>query len=172
MIDGVHVSLIWAMASNRVIGRGNTLPWKLQADMRNFRLVTMGKPVIMGRKTFQSLKRPLPGRLNIVLSRDSGFRVEGALRTDSLDEALHIAAAQCAIDGQDELFIIGGAEVYALTLPLADRLYLTQIHAEIDGDTWFPLFDRTGWIEVSRIDIPASDKDSHASSLLRLTRSA
>ncbi|MBM4204810.1 MAG: dihydrofolate reductase [Gammaproteobacteria bacterium] len=160
------------MSSNGVIGRGNIMPWKLHADMQNFRRVTMGKPVVMGRKTFQSLKKPLPGRLNIVLSRDRSLRVDGVRTTDSASEALEIASAQCEIDGQDELFVIGGAEIYALTLPLADRFYLTEIHAQIDGDTWFPAFDRSAWTEVTRVDVPASDKDSHAVSLLLLTRSA
>lgn len=158
------------MAENRVIGRGNTMPWKLHTDMQNFRKVTMGKPVIMGRRTFESIKKALPGRLNIVLTRDASFQAKGVQAVQTLDDAFEIAAAQCLIDGQDELFVIGGAEIYALTLPLADRLYLTKIHADIDGDTWFPEFDRGEWREASRIEVAASDKDSHAVSILLLTR--
>jgi dihydrofolate reductase len=170
VIGDVHVSLIWAMASNRVIGRGNRLPWKLSTDMQHFRRVTLGKPVIMGRRTFESLEKPLPGRLNIVVTRDPGLQLPGIRVAHSLDDALDIAAAQCVIDGQDELFVIGGAEIYALALPLADRLYLTEVHAEIEGDTWFPEFDRDLWVEETCLQVPAGDKDSHAASIRRLRR--
>lgn len=170
MIDGIHVSLIWAMASNRVIGRGNRLPWKLSTDMQHFRRVTMGKPVIMGRRTFESLKKPLPGRLNVVVTRNPDLLVPGAKVTHSLEDALDIAAAQCEIDGQDELFVIGGAQLYAAALPIADRLYVTDVHAEIEGDTWFPAFDREAWVEETCLEVPAGDKDAHAASIRRLRR--
>lgn len=170
MIDGVYVSLIWAMASNRVIGRGNGLPWKLSTDMQHFRRVTMGKPVVMGRRTFESLEKPLPGRLNVVVTRNPAFLAQGARVAHSLEDAFDVAAAQCEIDGQDELFVIGGAQIYALALPVADRLYVTEIHAEIEGDTWFPEVDCGMWAEESCMKFPAGDKDSHAASIRRLRR--
>jgi dihydrofolate reductase len=172
VIDHIRISLICAMARNRTIGRDNRLPWKLHTDMQHFRRTTMGKPVVMGRKTFQSFQKPLPGRLNVVLSRDKSFNTTGVVVVDSLDEALSVAAEQCRVDGRDELFVIGGAEVYAQCLARADRLYLTLVHADIEGDTWFPEFDCSQWQEEQRIDVPESDRDSHASCILHLSRIA
>ena len=170
MIDDIRICLIWAMARNRVIGRGNTLPWRLRSEMQHFKRTTMGKPVIMGRKTFESFASPLPGRTNIVLTRDVGYLAAGVTVVTTLDEALEIAGAQCFVDGQSELFVIGGAEIYALALPRADRLVMTQVHADVEGDTFFPEFDRTAWRETSRVEHPASDKDSYPFTIVVLDR--
>lgn len=146
--------MIWAMARNRVIGQGNGLPWRLPKDMAFFMSVTLGKPVIMGRRTFATLDKPLPGRTNIVLSR-SGRRYPGALAAASLDDALALARERCEQDGTKECFIAGGAEIYALAAPRADRLYATLIDAELDGDTFFPALSFDGYRVVSTEDHPA-----------------
>lgn len=142
-----HVNLIAALARNRVIGRGNTMPWHLPADLKRFRALTLGHPVIMGRRTYESIGRPLPDRQNIVVSR-SGFASEGVLGAPSLEHAIELAGAR-------PMFVIGGGEIYRLALPLAARLHLTEIQAEPEGDTWFPEFDRDEWRETSRESGPA-----------------
>jgi dihydrofolate reductase len=134
----VHVALIWAMARNRVIGRDNRLPWRLPRDMQFFVATTMGKPVIMGRRTFESMKAPLAGRTNIVVTSDTGYRREGVLVAHSLEAALDLAQAQCRADDVEEAMVIGGAEIYRVALPLATRLYVTLIDADVEGDTFFP----------------------------------
>jgi dihydrofolate reductase len=139
------VSLVLAMAENGVIGMNGALPWRIPEDMRHFKALTMGKPCIMGRKTWDSLpKKPLPGRANIVVTRDRNFRGDGAVVAHSLDDAL--AHAKNA----EEIAIIGGAEIYAAVLPRANRIYLTEVHAAFDGDASMPPFDRTIWREASR----------------------
>jgi dihydrofolate reductase len=137
------ISLIAALAENGVIGRDNALPWRLPADLARFRRLTLGKPVIMGRKTYESIGRPLPQRRNIVLSRQDLALPEGAVRADGPAAALELA------DGAAETMVIGGAEIYRLFLPLARRLYLTRVHAEIEGDTRFPPLPAAEWREVA-----------------------
>ena len=145
------VSLIAALARNGVIGSGGALPWHLPEDLRRFRSLTIGHPVIMGRRTFEAIGRPLPGRDNIVITRNRGFAAPGCRIAHSLDAA--IAAAGDA----GQLFIIGGAEIYAAALPLASRLHLTEIGADFEGDAFFPAFDRGEWREVSRESPPAGE---------------
>ena len=142
-----RISLIWAMTKNRVIGKDGQLPWDLPDEMAYFRNTTAGKPVIMGRRTFQSVNRPMPGRLNIVLSR-TGFSAPGVSLAADMDTALRIAAQ----DPADECFVIGGTALYAEALPRAARLYATFIDAELDGDTFFPALDFSPWrvIEQAR----------------------
>lgn len=142
-----RLSLIAAVAANGVIGRDNTMPWHLPEDLKRFRALTMGHPMIMGRKTWDSLGRPLPGRTSIVVSRQAGRVLPGALIVPSLDDALQSAAQA---EGGDEAFIIGGAQLYALALPHVQRLLLTEIADPFDGDTVFPGFDRSEWIETAR----------------------
>ena len=137
----MQLALIWAMAENRVIGRNNSLPWRLPNDMRHFMQTTMGRPVIMGRKTFESMKAPLPGRTNIVMTQNPLWQREGVQVVATLDEAIALAESQGVIDGIDEVMVIGGAQVYELALPIADRLYLTLVHAEPQGDVFFPNVD-------------------------------
>lgn len=150
------LSLIWAMDEDRVIGIDNRLPWKLPADMQWFRKQTMGKPILMGRNTFDSFgAKPLPGRTNIVVTRDAGYRPEGALVVHSIDEALQAAG------DAEELMVIGGASFYEQMLPHADRLYVTYVHDHFAGDAWFPEFDLSGWQEIERHDHEADEKNRY-----------
>lgn len=148
------------MTRNRVIGRGNGLPWRLPKDMQFFMKTTMGHPVIMGRKTFESMKAPLAGRTNIVVTRDPDYRRAGVLVAGDLPSALELAQTQARRDGCDEVFVAGGAEIYALALEVATRLYVTEIEVELAGDTFFPELDWSGWRQVSRDRFPADA--SHA----------
>jgi len=159
----MRLSLIAAVAANGVIGRAGGLPWRIPADLRHFKAVTLGKPVIMGRKTWQSIGRPLPGRRNIVVSRDARFVAEGAEVAASLDAAL------AAVADAEEAMVIGGAAIYAEALPRADRLYLTEVHADVEGDVYFPEFDRAAWRETAREDHPAGG-DAPAFSFVTLER--
>lgn len=145
------VSLVFARARNGVIGRGGTLPWRLKSDLALFKATTLFKPVIMGRRTWDSLpKKPLPGRLNVVLSRDGSFEPTGAVVCESFDEALQIAREQAADDGADEVCVIGGAAVFAEALPKARRLYITEVEADVEGDVVLPPTDESVWREVRR----------------------
>jgi dihydrofolate reductase len=152
-----------ARARNGVIGRDNDLPWRLSTDQKHFRALTTGKPVIMGRKTWDSLPRkPLPRRTNIVLSRDGSFEPKGAIRCEDFSEAVQIAREQAVEDGAVEVCVIGGAALCALALPRATRIYLTEVDAEPEGDVVFPPFDESAWREVSREAHPAGPDDDHA----------
>ena len=159
------VSLIWAMTDARVIGIENSLPWKLPADMKWFRQNTLGKPIVMGRKTFESFgAKPLPQRLNIIVSKDNTYQAQDAVVADSIDAALHAAG------NVEEVMIIGGASLYEQTLPQASRLYMTIVHAEVQGDAWFPEFDMTQWQEIQREEHTADEKNPHACSFVILER--
>ena len=147
------LSLIAAMDRNRLIGRDNTLPWRLPEDLRHFKATTLGKPVIMGRKTWESIGRPLPGRRNIVVSRNPDYPLQGAERAASLDAALTLAEDT----GTDEIFVIGGGDLYRQALPRARRLYLTEIDASHEGDAWFPEIPPGEWREVAREEHRAAD---------------
>ncbi len=162
----MKLSLIAAMADNRVIGHENRLPWHLPADLQHFKAITLGKPVLMGRKTWESIGRPLPGRTNIVITRDTGYIAEGCLVAHSLEEAVR-AAGEAA-----EVMVIGGAQLYRQALPLADTLYLTLVHAEIQGDTRFPAWQPGEWRETARVDHEADDRNPHAYSFITLERQA
>jgi dihydrofolate reductase len=151
-----------ARARNGVIGRGAGLPWTLRTDMRRFRTLTLGKPVIMGRKTWESLpRRPLPGRLNLVLSRQPEYEAPGAVVCDDWSEALQIAREQASEDQADEICVIGGADLFALALPRAARIYLTEVEGDPEGDVVMPPLDETGWRELSRESIPAGPHDEY-----------
>jgi dihydrofolate reductase len=154
-MSDLPVALIVAAADNDVIGRNNALPWDLPEDLRHFRRVTMGKPILMGRLTFESIGRPLPGRTNIVISRDPAYVAEGVRCVSSLEEALKLARDIAVIDGSDELMVIGGAQIYALALPIARRLYLTRVHTRPQGDAQLPSIDWSEWREVARDEKPA-----------------
>lgn len=156
----MRISLIWAMADNGVIGRDNSLPWRLPVDMKHFMTTTMGKPVVMGRKTLESMKSPLPGRTNIVLTRDPAWQREGVQVVGDLAAALEFAEQQSLIDGVDEVMVIGGAEIYALALPLAERLYVTRVHAQPNGDVYFPPIDLSAWRLLSQQQHEADDRHS------------
>ncbi len=160
----MKISIIVAMSVNRVIGRDNKLPWHLPADLKHFKQVTLGKPVLMGRKTWESIGRPLPGRTNIVITRDENLEAPGCVVVHSIDSALQTAGQQ------DEIMVIGGAEFYRQVLPRTDTLYLTRVHGEFEGDTFFPELDERAWREVERVDHEADDKNPHAYSFIRLDR--
>ncbi len=152
-----------AVARNGVIGVHNALPWRLKSDMALFKRLTMGKPVIMGRKTWDSLSiRPLPGRLNVVLSRDGSFEPTQAVVCETFAEAVEIAREQAEEDGVEEVCVIGGAAVFDAALLKARRIYLTEVAAEPEGDVHFPSFDEAAWTEVSRQAFPAGEGDDHA----------
>ena len=146
----IRISLIAAVADNGVIGNGNKMPWHIKSEWRYFVRMTKHKPVIMGRKTFESLDAPLKDRANIVVTRDAGYSRKGIVVAATLERALFVAGEIARETGQDEIIIGGGAEIYALALPLADRLYITEIHLKPEGDAKFPAFDRSGWIETRR----------------------
>jgi dihydrofolate reductase len=164
------VALVVAMGDNRAIGKGGGLPWRQSSDMRYFRKVTMGKPIVMGRRTFDSLPRVLDGRLNIVLTRDKAFAAPGGVVAHSVEEALALARREAKRTGADEIMVIGGAELFQATLPQAGRIYLTEVKASPDADTWFPKLDRGEWREVSREDHAPGPKDDHAFSFVVLER--
>ncbi len=167
----IEIVLIVAVADNGVIGAGNAIPWRLKTDQRRLKAITLGKPIVMGRKTFLSLpRRPLPGRTNIVVTRDAAFRAAGAVVTISLSEALATARADALRRSVAEIAVIGGAEIYAQCMELADRLDVTEVHASPDGETRFPPIDSTSWQEVSRIDHPAGPDDSAAFSYVSYRR--
>jgi dihydrofolate reductase len=151
-----------ARSRNGVIGRAGGLPWRLKSDMAIFRAVTMGKPVIMGRKTWDSLpKRPLIGRTNIVLSKDGSFEPKNCVVCDEFSEAIAIAREQAEEDGRDEYCVIGGASLFEMALPRAKRLYLTEVEAEVEGDVFLSPIDESLWTEVRREAYPAGEDDEH-----------
>ncbi len=159
------ISLIWAMDDNSLIGVDNSLPWKLPADMQWFRKNTLGKPIVMGRKTFESFGgKPLPQRTNIVITREQNYQTEGAVIVHSIEEA--IAAAGDA----EELMVIGGSSFYEQMLPQADRLYVTHVHGEFAGDAWFPDVDWSLWQEVARSDSEIDEKNSYACRFIEYRR--
>jgi dihydrofolate reductase len=164
------IALVVAMAENGAIGRGGDLPWRLSSDLRRFRQITMGKPVVMGRLTFASLPRALDGRLNIVLTRNAAFTAPGAVMAYNLEEAFDVARKAAAKSGAEEIMVIGGEDVFRAVLPLASRIYLTEVHAAPDADTWFPPLDRSEWRETSREDHKPGPKDEHAFSFVVLDR--
>jgi dihydrofolate reductase len=157
-------SLVVAMDRQRVIGRDNRLPWHLPADLAYFKRVTLGHPVIMGRRTWESIGKPLPGRLNIVVSGNRDYRAPGALVVHSLDEAWRAAG------DADEACVIGGTSLFAEALAVADRIHLTEVDAEVDGDTWFPAFDRSAWNEREIARHAADERHAHAFRIVVLER--
>jgi dihydrofolate reductase len=166
---GTRVALIWAMARDRSIGLKNALPWRLPADLRHFRALTTNHPILMGRKTYQSLGRPLPNRTNVVITRDPDFAAPGCLVAHSLDEALSLAAAHAPVN-DPQVFVIGGENLYAQALARADRLYITLIEADIEGDAWFPEFNWDEWQEIERVVHPADEQNAYACTFLTLER--
>lgn len=160
------LSLIAAVAENGVIGKDNAIPWRISADMKYFKKATMGKPIIMGRKTWQSLGKPLPGRRNIVISKTIFIPFDEVDVVPDFSTAFILAQKGSV----EEVMVIGGAAVYAEALPDAERLYLTEVHGEVAGDTFFPSFDRSDWVEVSRDFLPKDDQSSHDCSFVVFER--
>ncbi len=158
------ISAVVAMAENRVIGKENRLPWHLPADLKYFKTLTLGKTILMGRKTHESIGRVLPGRRNLILTRNPALQVPGAQVVDSLSQALKI------LSPADELMIIGGAALYRELLPQIQRIYLTLVHARIEGDSYFPELNPSEWQELSREDHPADEKNAYSFSFVVLER--
>ncbi len=169
MIEGLRVAFVVAVAENGVIGRAGGLPWRLSSDLKHFRRLTINKPVIMGRKTYASIGKPLDGRDNIVLTRQKGFAAEGVEVVAAPEAALALAARKAKARGAEEIAVIGGGEIYAALLAQADRIYLTRVHAAPDGDATFAL-DMAAWRETERAEMPRTDKDAHAATFITLDR--
>jgi dihydrofolate reductase len=161
----MRISLISAMDQNRLIGDDNRLPWYLPADFAHFKAVTMGKPVLMGRKTYESIGRPLPGRLNIVLTRNTDLEIASVVTVTSIEQAMQAAS------GADELMVIGGSTIYEMLLPVADRLYLTYVEAEFHGDAWFPAINQQDWQVVEQREHPVDEKNAYRCRFVTLERS-
>ncbi len=157
----MKIVLIAAFAQNRVVGINNSLPWHLPEDLKYFKRTTTGKAIIMGRKTYDSIGRPLPNRTNIVISRNSELKIEGVKVVDSLQAAIDLAKEVNFINGVEEVMVIGGASIYEEALPKADRLYITHVHAEVAGDAYFPEVDFSQWQEISRDDYAASESNPY-----------
>jgi dihydrofolate reductase len=166
-VSAPAITLIAARGENGCIGVGGALPWRLPSDLKRFKALTLGKPVLMGRKTWDSIGKPLPGRDNLVLSRDPAFRAPGAWVFASLDVLIAAGRAMAQAQGQAEVCVIGGAALYAATLPLADRLILTEVALRPDGDAFFPHFDETVWKETAREALDKTERDD-ASAIVRV----
>jgi dihydrofolate reductase len=156
---GIAIVLAAAVADNGAIGRGGALPFRQSSDLKRFKTLTMGKPVVMGRKTFVSIGKPLPGRTNIVVSRDSTFSPQGAIVARDVDAALALACEDARRRGVDEIFVIGGTAIFTAVMPQADRLEITEVHTRPAGDTWFPAIDPARWRESMRAEHPAGPGD-------------
>jgi dihydrofolate reductase len=156
----MEVVLIAAVADNGVIGSRGAIPWRLKTDQQRLKMMTMGKPVVMGRRTYISLRRPLPGRTNIVITRDANYRSPGAVVTTSFKDARAVAVGDALRRSADEIAVIGGAEIYAEWMACADRLEITEVHARPEGDTYFAAIDTADWEEVARLRNPAGPDDS------------
>jgi dihydrofolate reductase len=166
----IKLVLVVARGANEVIGVDGDLPWKLSSDLKRFKAITMGKPVIMGRKTWASIGKPLPGRPNLIVTRDADFKAEGASVWSNLEVAIAAGHAMARASGMDEVCVIGGGELYAQTIETADRLYLTEVDARPKGDAVFPKIHADQWREMAREDFPAGPKDDHAFSMAILDR--
>ena len=166
--ESLPVTIVVAVADNGVIGLGNALPWDLPDDLQHFKRTTMGRPIIMGRKTFESIGRPLPGRLNIILTRDTAWQAPGVSAANSMEQAIYIAGDQALIDGADSVMVIGGAEVYRQALPFTSRVFLTRVHGNMHGDAFFDLEQIASWRQLSRLEVSASERNSHNFSVIEL----
>lgn len=160
MVSTMKLALIVAMDENGLIGKSNNLPWRLSADLQYFRKITMAKPIIMGRKTYESIGRPLPGRQNIIITKNQAYQAQNCTVVCSIDEALHITSAA------DEVMVMGGGSLYAQLLPHAHKLYLTLVHAKLEGDTWFPKWCLDDWQQLSREDHIADDVNDYPYSFI------
>ncbi|MBB1250715.1 dihydrofolate reductase [Rhizobium sp. G21] len=157
----MKISLVVAMAENGVIGRDNGLPWRQSSDLKRFKAMTTGKPVVMGRKCYASIGRPLPGRPNIVITRNRDFTADGVAVAHDYDAAIALAAGEAKRLGVEEICVIGGGEIYRIAIETADLLHVTHILAEIDGDTFFPAIDPEIWAAGEAEELPSGEKDDH-----------
>lgn len=166
----MQIVLIAAIGENNVIGRNGQLPWRLKSDLAHFRALTVGKPVVMGRKTYESISKPLKDRTNIVLTRDAGWSAPGMVPAASMEAAFEIARKDAERRGVDGIMVIGGSDVFAATMPMADRLEITHVHASPQGDALFPSIDPTMWTEVSRVKHSAGPDDDADFSVVTYSR--
>lgn len=170
MPEPAHLVMVVAVAENGVIGRQGDLPWRLSSDLKLFRRLTLGKPLIMGRKTFESIGKPLDGRDTIVVTRNPDFDAAGTLVADSFEAALRLGRDCAGARGADEIAVIGGAQIYRAAMPYTDRIYLTRVHAAPEGDTVFPGLAEADWREAAREPFAAGPKDDHDFTLVTLER--
>jgi dihydrofolate reductase len=168
--NAIPIMLVVAVAENGVIGRDNQLPWRIRSDLKFFKTVTLNKPVVMGRKTFASIGKPLPGRTNIVITRQSDFAAPGILVAPGVDQALSVARGDALRRGADAIAVIGGTEIFAQTLPLAARVILTLVHAKPPGDTYFPPVDPAVWRETERLPQPKGPDDEYGYTIVNYER--
>ena len=166
----MDVLLVAAIAENGVIGRGNALPWRIKSDLKHFRALTLGKPVVMGRKTYHSIGKPLAGRTTIVVSRDRNFAAAGAVAATSFDAALAVAHGDALRRGINTVIVAGGGEIYALAMPFASRLAITKVHKQIDGDAHFPLIDPKIWRETAHEEHAPAEGDDAAFAFVNYQR--
>ncbi len=169
-MDVPELAMVVAMAENNIIGRDGGLPWRLSADLRRFKDLTMGKPIVMGRRTWDSLGRVLPGRRHVVVSRQADFGAEGVEAAGSLDEALSAAHRAAREAGASQICVIGGGQIYAQALPRADRLYVTHVEAVVEGDTCFPAIDDALWAVVREERLPADERNTYATRFVEYRR--
>ncbi|MBL0258994.1 MAG: dihydrofolate reductase [Bacteroidetes bacterium] len=158
------ISIIVALSANNVVGINNQLPWKLSADLKRVKGLTMGHHIIMGRKTYESIGRPLPGRVNVVITRNSDFNAEGCILASSLAEALKISKSD------PEVFIFGGGEIFREALPHVSKIYMTKVHHSLEGDTYFPLLDPSHWKEIEKVEFKADEKNEYDYSFITLEK--
>ena len=171
-MSALPLTIVVAVAENGVIGRDNALPWRLRGDLRRFRAITWGKPMIVGRRNWDAIGRPLPGRETVVLSRQHGFSPDGARAASDWEEAKHVATELAGMLGADEIIVAGGAEIYRLALPETSRLRITRVHARPPGDVVLPPVDEAAFEEVFRETHPAGPEDEHAFTFVDLARRA
>jgi dihydrofolate reductase len=169
-VNSLPLVLVVAVAENGVIGRKQQLPWRIPGDLKHFKAVTMGKPMVMGRKTYESVGKPLPGRTSVVLTSDKNWRAEGVLVGHSLEEVLKLANDDAKKTGASGIAIIGGSALFEETLPMAAKIELTEVHARPEGDVFFPEYDRNAWREARREGPMQGEKDDHAYSVVTLER--
>jgi dihydrofolate reductase len=169
-VKSLPLVLVVAVAENGVIGRKQALPWRIPGDLKHYKAVTMGKPMVMGRKTYESIGRPLPGRTSVVLTSDKNWRRDGVLVGHSLEDVLRLANEDAMKTGASEITIVGGSALFEETLPIAAKIELTEVHAKPEGDVFFPHFDRAAFVETRREGPMQGEKDEHAYSVVTLER--
>ncbi len=169
-MSDIRQVIIVAISRNSIIGRDGTMPWRLSTDLKRFKALTSGKPVIMGRKTFQSIGKPLPGRPNFIVTRDPTFAPEDVTVVNSLQDAIAQASEKARLDGVDEICVIGGGEIYRQAMETAERMYVTHIETEVEGDTSFPAIDPAVWQEEAELAVPAGERDSFATRFVTYRR--
>ena len=169
-MSAVKKVIVVAVSRNGIIGRDGDMPWRLSTDLKRFKALTLGKPVIMGRKTFQSIGKPLPGRANVIITRDTGFNPGEVAVAHSLDQAIGLACDLAVAAGLDEVCIIGGGEIYRQAIDAADILHVTHVETDVDGDTAFPEIDPATWEAETELSVPAGERDSFATCFVTYRR--